>query len=324
MNVLQSFVAPICFAMASVAAASVTWAEEFPSRPVKIIVQTAAGSSLDVMARLVAEPLSQKWGQQAIIINQPGAGGLIAARATAASPPDGYTLFLAGGSVFVVLSEVQRNLAFDVNEFVPIGFVAEQPYTLLASNTLRVNSVTELVALSKKQPGGLNSVAGTRGGLQHMTLEWFRKRSGANLNMIHYPGPAQAMNDVIAGRVPVMMQTIAPVAGIVAAGEVNLLAIASAERLPTYANTPTVSETIPGFTSSGWSILVAPQGTPAAIVEKINADLRLALARPEVVKKLEELGNYTRPMSPQELADFVRSERELWRPIVTQIGISPQ
>src|SRR5882762_4337229 len=131
--------------MASVVAASVTWAEEFPSRPVKIIVQTAAGSSLDVMARLVAEPLSQKWGQQAIIINQPGAGGLIAARATAPSPPDGYTLFLAGGSVFVVLSEVQRNLAFDVNEFVPIGFVAEQPYTLLASNTLGVNSVAELV-----------------------------------------------------------------------------------------------------------------------------------------------------------------------------------
>lgn len=324
MNILQSFVALICFAMASVIAASVTWAEEFPSRPVKIIVQTAAGSSLDVMARLVAEPLSQKWGQQAIIINQPGAGGLIAARATAASPPDGYTLFLAGGSVFVVLSEVQRGLAFDVNDFVPIGFVAEQPYTLLASNTLGVHSVAELVALSMKQPGGLNSVAGTRGGLQHMTLEWFRKRSGANLNMIHYPGPAQAMNDVISGRVPVMMQTIAPVAGIVAAGEVNLLAIASAERLPTYANTPTVSETIPGFTSSGWSILVAPQGTPAAIVEKINADLRLALARPEVIKKLEELGNYTRPMSPQELADFVHSEREIWRPIVTQIGISPQ
>jgi tripartite-type tricarboxylate transporter receptor subunit TctC len=139
----------------------------------------------------------------------------------------------------VVLPEVQRNLAFDVNEFVPIGFVAEQPYTLLASNKLGVHSVAELVALSKKQPGGLNWVAGTRGGLQHMTLEWFRKRSGASLNMIHYPGPAQAMNDVITGRVPVMMQTIAPVAGVVAAGEVNLLAIASAERLSNYPNTPT-------------------------------------------------------------------------------------
>ena len=323
MNALRSLLTRIGLVVATVVIAPGTWADDFPSHPVKIIVQTAAGSSLDVMARLVAEPLSQTWGQQAVIINQPGAGGLIAARATAASPPDGYTLFLAGGSVFVVLPEVQRNLAFDVNEFVPIGFVAEQPYTLLASNKLGVHSVAELVALSKKQPGGLNSVAGTRGGLQHMTLEWFRKRSGASLNMIHYPGPAQAMNDVITGRVPVMMQTIAPVAGVVSAGEVNLLAIASAERLSNYPNTPTVSETIPGFTSSGWSILVAPQGTPAAIVEKINADLRAALTRPEVIKKLEELGNYTRPMSPRELADFVRSERELWRPIVAQIGIAP-
>jgi hypothetical protein len=178
--------------MVLVASMPMARAEDFPARPVKIIVQTAAGSSLDVMARLIAEPLSQIWGQQAIIVNQAGAGGLIAARATAASAPDGYTLFLAGGSVFVVLPVVQNNLPFDVNEFVPIGFVAEQPYTLLTPNKLGVNSVAELVALSKKQPGGLDSVAGTRGGLQHLTVEWFRNRSGANLNMIHYPGAAQA------------------------------------------------------------------------------------------------------------------------------------
>jgi tripartite-type tricarboxylate transporter receptor subunit TctC len=151
-NALRSLLTRIGLVVATIVGAPGTWADDFPSHPVKIIVQTAAGSSLDVMARLVAEPLSQTWGQQAVIINQPGAGGLIAARATAASPPDGYTLFLAGGSVFVVLPEVQRNLAFDVNEFVPIGFVAEQPYTLLASNKLGVHSVAELVALSKKQP----------------------------------------------------------------------------------------------------------------------------------------------------------------------------
>ena len=160
------------------------------------------------------------------------------------------------------------------------------------------------------------------GGLQHLTVEWFRNRSGANLNMIHYPGAAQASNDVIAGRVPMMMQTIAPVAGIVAAGEVKLLAITSTARLPNYPDTPTVSETIPGFTSSGWSILVAPQGTPPDVVQKINGDLRTVLARPELIKKIEELGNYTRPMTPQELADFVRNEREIWQPIVKQIGIA--
>jgi len=325
MNMLRSVVSRICLAAAFIAAmtaASTAWAQDFPSKPVKIIVQTAAGSSLDVVARLVAEPLSQLWGQQPIIVNQAGAGGLIASRALAASPADGYTLFLAGGSVFVVLPVVQNNLPFDVNEFVPIGFVAEQPYTLLISNKLGVNSVTELVELSKRQPGGLDSVAGTRGGLQHLTIEWFRNRSGAKLNMIHYPGAAQASNDVIAGRVPMMMQTIAPVAGTIAAGEVKLLAVTSTGRLRNYPDTPTVAETVPGFTSSGWSILVAPKGTPAKVVQKINTDLRTVLARPEVVRKIEELGNYTRPMTPKELADFVREERDIWQPIVKQIGIA--
>jgi tripartite-type tricarboxylate transporter receptor subunit TctC len=299
-------------------------AEHFPARPVKIIVQTAAGSSLDVMARIVAERLSQIWGQQAIVVNQAGAGGVVAARATAASPADGYTLFMAGASVFVVLPEIQRNLPFDVNDFVPIGFVAEQPYAILVSPKLGVSSLAELIALSRKEPGGLNSVAGTHGGLQHMTAEWFRSRSGANLNMVHYPGTAQALNDVITGRVPVMVQSLMPIAGGIASGDLKLLAIASSARLPTHPDIPTVSETVPDFVSGGWSILVAPHGTSPAIVEKINADLRMALARPELVGKFAELGTVTRPMSPQELAAFVRSEREVWGPVVRQIGIAQQ
>jgi tripartite-type tricarboxylate transporter receptor subunit TctC len=297
-------------------------AGEFPERPVKIIVQTAAGSALDVMARLIAEPLSRIWGQQAIIINEAGAGGLIAARTLANSPADGYTLFLAGGSVFVILPELQHDLPFDVGNFVPIGFVAEQPYTLIVSNQLNVNSVAELIEYSKKQPGGLDSVAGTLGGLQHMTVEAFRARSGAKLNMIHYPGAAQASNDVISGRVPMMMQTVAPVAGIIASGQVKLLAVASATRLPTYPDTPLISDTVPGFVSSGWEILVAPQGTPPDIVQKINSDLRSVLTLPDIVKKLQDLGNYTRPLSPQELAEFVSKERVTWAPIAKLVGKS--
>ncbi len=324
MQLLRSIMARVGVALALVVAASIARADDFPNRPVKIIVQTAAGSSLDVMARLVAEPLAQVWGQQVLVINQAGAGGLIASRALAASAPDGYTLFLAGGSVFVVLPEVQHDLPFDVNEFVPIGFVSEQPYSLIVSNQSGINSVSELIALSKSKPGGLDSVAGTRGGLQHMTVELFRSRSGAKLNMIHYPGAAQASTDVIAGRVPVMMQTIAPVAGIIAAKQVKLLAIASARRLPNYPDTPLLSDTVPGFTSSGWSILVAPKGTPARIVQKINADLHAVLTRPDVVKKIEDLGNYTRPMNPQQLAGFVREERATWGPVVRQFAVTGQ
>jgi tripartite-type tricarboxylate transporter receptor subunit TctC len=156
MNALRLFTACVRVAIAVTAIAPLASGEDFPARPVKIIVQTAAGSSLNVMARLVTEQLAQICGQQPIVVNQAGAGGLLAARTTAASAPDGYTLFMAGGSVFVVLPEVQRNLAFDVNDFVPIGFIAEQPYALLASNKLGVDSVAELIALSKQQPGGLD------------------------------------------------------------------------------------------------------------------------------------------------------------------------
>jgi tripartite-type tricarboxylate transporter receptor subunit TctC len=324
MNVLRTSLQRVCLATALLAAASAARAEDFPARPVRVVVQTAAGSSLDALARLVTEQLSQIWGKEVIIVNQAGAGGLNAARLTAASVPDGYTLFLAGGSVFVALPELQHNLPFDVNDFVPIGFVAEQPYAILESSKLAVRSLAELIAFSKTQPGGLDAVAGTIGGLQHLTAERFRKVSGAKLNMIHYPGTEAALSDVISGRVPVMFQTILPVAGVVASGDVKMLAIASPARLPNYPSVPTVGETVPGFTSSGWSILVAPHGTPPAIVGKINADLRTALARPELVKKFQDLGNYTRPMTPQELADFVHNERDLWRPIVQQIGVSAQ
>jgi tripartite-type tricarboxylate transporter receptor subunit TctC len=321
---VRSILPRVGLVAALAAIASAAFAEDFPARPVKIIVQTAAGSSLDVQARLVTEQLSKIWGQQPVIVNQAGAGGLIAARTLAAAEPDGYTLFMAGGSVFVVLPEVQKNLPFDVNEFVPIGFVAEQHYALLAASKLGVSSTAELIERSRKEPDGLNAVAGTRGGLQHLTVEWFRNKSGAKLNMIHYPGTAQALNDVVTGRVPVMMQTLLPVAGVVASGEVKLLAMTSPARLPTHPGVPTVAETVPGFTSSGWSILVAPRGTPQAAVQKINGDLRKALAAPELIAKFQEMGNYTRTMSPKELADFVNEERQLWGPIVKQVGPAPQ
>jgi len=307
-------------ATVSIAAGALVRAEDYPARPVKIIVQTAAGSSLDAMGRLVAEQLSQIWGKEVLVVNQAGAGGLNAARATADAVADGYTLFLAGGSVFVALPVLHRDLPFDVNTFVPIGFVAEQPYSILVSSKLAVHSLAELIALSKSQPSGLDAVAGTIGGLQHLTAERFRRMSGAKINMIHYPGTQAALGDVISGRVPVMFQTILPVAGVVASGDVRMLAIAANSRLPNYPDIPTVSETVPGFTSSGWSILVAPNGTPGAVVNKINEDLRTALARPQVIAKFQALGNYTRPMTPQDLAAFVHNERELWLPIVQEVG----
>jgi tripartite-type tricarboxylate transporter receptor subunit TctC len=307
-----------------VVTATPSGADDFPTRPVKVIVQTAAGSALDVLARIVNEQLSKIWRREIIVVNQAGAGGLNAARLAAASPADGYTLFLAGGSVFVVLPELHQKLPFDVDNFVPVGFVAHQPYAVLVSRELPANSVSDLVDASKQQPGGLNAVAGTVGGLQHLTAERFREVSGATLNMIHYPGTAQSLNDVISGRVPVMFQNLLPVAGVVASGEIKLIAISSTARLPNYPGVPTVSETLPGFTASGWSVLVAPRGTPPGIVQKINDDLRRALESPELVRKFQEIGNYAKPMTTRELAQYISFERKTWRAVAQRLGREAQ
>ena len=226
---------------------------------------------------------------------------------------------MAGKSIFTILPEIQTNLPFDVDDFVPIALTGEQPFGIVVSPSLGVTSLPELIALSKEQPGGLNCAVGASNSSAHLTAELLRIRSGANLNFINYPGTAQSLSDVIAGRIPMLVQIIPGMAGAIASGHVKLLSITSPARWRTFANVPTTSEAIPEFIVGGWTVLVAPRGTSAAIVQKVNDDLRAAQARPEFKGRLEELGAETRPMSPQQVAEFIRSEREFWRPLVREL-----
>lgn len=183
-----------------------TQAEVGAAGPVKIITQIAAGNGADVALRIVAAHLSARWGEQVVIVNQPGAGGLIAARAAAGAPADGHTLLMAVTSTLVMLPEMQANLPFGVDDFVPIGFVGEVPMVIAASPTLPVNSLAELIALSKQKVGGLSVAMPPRGDLPHLTAALLRTRTGAALTAVHYQTMAQAMNDVISGRVPVAIE----------------------------------------------------------------------------------------------------------------------
>jgi len=256
-----------------------------------------------------------------VLVNQPGAGGAIAARAAATAASDGSTFLMAVASTFAVLPETQPNLPFNVNDFVSIGFVGEVPMVIAASPTFPVNNLTELIAHSKRQPGGLNVAAGFRGGIPHLTAELFRSRSGADLATVLYPSGAQAMNDLISGRVPVGVEGLA---GPMAAGQLKLLAVSSPTRLASRPDVPTVAETLPGFAASGWFALVAPPGTPAAIVRKVSDDLRVVLTLPEVMQRFDALSVSTRSMSPQELSEFIRRERQLWKPVVLQANLGTQ
>jgi tripartite-type tricarboxylate transporter receptor subunit TctC len=299
-------------------------ADDYPTRPVRIIVSTPAGNGPDVIGRIVADHLTRLWSQQVVILNQPGANGTIAMRAAATSAPDGHTLFLSLFSNYITLPE--WTLPFDAaRDFVPIGFVSEQPMLVGVTPALGVNSLRELIAVAKKRPGEINvGVGAPRGFLPHLAAEWLRKATRTDMTIVHYPGAAQAITDLITGRIHVMMENLSVFEGPMAGGALKPLAVASDRRWPTLPELPTAAETIPGFVANGWFALVAPPATPQSITHKISDDLRAVLESSELKQRFLELGSYTRPMSPDELTSFIRSQQELWRPVVSEIIATPK
>jgi tripartite-type tricarboxylate transporter receptor subunit TctC len=293
----------------------------YPSKPVTVITPAAAGNSPDVAARIVADRLTQIWKQQVLILNRPGAGGLIAAQAASTAERDGYTLYMTQASTYTVLPMMQEKLPFDLERaFVPIGLVGEQPIAVAVTPDLPVSTLSELMALARKTPNGLLYGATNRGGQSHLTGELLRTKADLPLTFVHASGAAASINDVSTGRIPVMFEAIAGLAGAIQGKLVKPIAVASAQRLPNLPDLPTFAETLPGFESKGWLALMAPAGTPEPIVAKISADLAIALAHPELRSKLETLGTYVRALSPAETATFIKSEQALWWPIVRAVN----
>jgi tripartite-type tricarboxylate transporter receptor subunit TctC len=309
-------------ALASLASAQ---AQDFPARPVRIITHSAPGGSPDALLRIVADRLSQMWGQQVITLNHPGAGGAVAARTAAAATGDGYTLYMPASSAFVTLPGPQANLPLELpRDFVPVGFVAEQPFFITVASSLGVTTLPDFITLAKKRPGEISYAATGRGTLSHMGGEALQQLAGIKLLMVPYlGGTAQALNDVISGRVPMVIDGYPPLAGALQAGTIKALAVGSTARLPEFPDLPTAAETLPGFNVRGWLALVAPVGTPDAIVRKLSEDLSAAVTHPATKTKLETTGNYPHPMTPTELLAFIRSEQQRWKPVLEQIAKNP-
>jgi tripartite-type tricarboxylate transporter receptor subunit TctC len=310
------------FALATVAA-SPAHAESYPVKPVKIITQAPAGAGPDVILRIVADRLTQMWEQQVLVINRPGGGGLIAAQAAATtSERDGYTLYMASSSALVVLPETQAKLPFNFErDFVPIGFIGEQPFVIAVPPALKIGTLEELIALAKRRPGEITYAANLTGTLPHLTAEFFRLRSGIKATLVPYAGGAPAaLSDIMGGRISMIVESLPALSGAIRGNIVKPLAVSSAQRLPQFPDLPTIAETIPGFEATGWFAMMAPSGTPNDVVEKVSRGLHLVLEQPEVVQKLATLGTYSRSMSTAELADFIRSEQQKWKPVLQQIG----
>jgi tripartite-type tricarboxylate transporter receptor subunit TctC len=297
-------------------------AQGYPTHPVRLISDAASGSAIDVPMRIIADGLSRVWGQQAVVINQPGAGGAIAAHAAAAAVPDGYTLFMPALSAFVAPPGDADNLPIILpRDFKPVGSLGGAAMFITAAPWLGVKTLPELIALAKKRPGELSYGANGRGRLTNLTGELLQSRSGIKLLMVPYSGgTAQVLNDMMGKRIALAFDSYSGIAGAVQAGNAVPLAVAARERVPAFPDLPTVAETLPGFEAGGWQVLVAPLGTPDAIVNKVNADLKTALNDPLVRSRLAKLGRTDTPMSPQETLAFVHDEQQKWAPILKQIG----
>jgi tripartite-type tricarboxylate transporter receptor subunit TctC len=296
----------------------------FPNKPVRIIVDSAPGSAIDVATRLMAQRLTAIWGQQAVIDNRPGAGGSIAVRAGQAATPDGYTLYSGSSSTFTALKGapgVAPNLPIELpRDFEPIGFINEQPMFFAVAAQLHVNSLPELIALAKNKPGELSYATTGRGRITHLTMELMQERAGIKLQMIPYSGgPAAAMSDLGTGRVSVIVEGYAGLASGLTSGLIRGIAVAAQNRLDDFKDLPTVSETLPGFSAGGWNVLLAPIGTPEAIVRKLSVDLREAMDDALTKNKLAQVGIYFHPMTPEQVMTFTQEQQRIWRPVAERI-----
>jgi tripartite-type tricarboxylate transporter receptor subunit TctC len=317
----------LCFAAVGVLALfgiSVAYAQDatYPDKAVTFISDAAAGSSPDVAARFAAEGLNKLWQQQVVLINRPGANGSIAARAAADSSADGYTLFTPSLSTFVALPSVAPNLPLVLpRDFLPIGFIAEQPMFIAVDPALGIATLPQLIDRAKKAPGTISIAISGIGRLTHLTGALLQEQAGISLLPVPYTrGPAAALGDVAAGRVSVIVEGYSGIIGAVKAGQVKLIAVASPQRLPEFPDLPTVAETIPGFAAAGWLVLLAPVGTPQPIVAKVSSDLTTALSDPDLKTKLATTGNYTHPMTPDQVQAFVAKQQQIWLPVLQKVS----
>ncbi|HEY1360952.1 MAG TPA: tripartite tricarboxylate transporter substrate binding protein [Xanthobacteraceae bacterium] len=296
-------------------------ADLYPSRAVKIIADSAAGSTPDVVLRLLADRLGQLWGQQVLVVNYPGAGGSIGARNAAESAPDGYTLYMPVLSTFVSLPGAAANLPVKVpRDFIAIGFAAENPMFIAVNPSLGIASLADLISRARKAPGELSYAVTGVGRLTHLTGELLQIKAAIQLLTVPYTGgPAHAFSDVMSGRVAFIIEGYSGIAGAIQSGSLKAIAVASAQRLPEFPNLPTVAETIPGFQATGWQVLVAPLGTPDAIIRAVSEDLRKVISDQEFQKTIAQRGSYARAMTPAETTAFVQAQQQMWQPVLDRL-----
>ncbi len=315
----------LCIAGLVFGAVPAASAEEFPTRPVKIVVPFPAGGTADAMPRIIADWLSRKWDQPVVIENRTGAAGNIGAEAVANADPDGYTLLSAPPPPLVINQSLYTKLAFDPASLVPIIIMGRVPNALLVNpDRVPQNSVAEVIARAKAEPGKLTSATQGNGTTSHLTSEMFQMMAGVKVQHIPYRGSAPALQDLVAGNVDLMFDNIGASMPLVQGGKLKLIAVAAPRRLASLPGTPTIAETLPGFEAVAWFAVVAPPKTPGVVIAKINADINAALRDSEVQAKLAKLSAEIVGGTPEATAQYMRGEVERWRAVIKSAGVQLQ
>lgn len=304
-------------------ALSLAQAQTYPSKPITMVVPLAAGSSLDVVLRIITQKMSENMGQQIVVENIPGAAGIIGAERFMRAAPDGYTLAAFNDAPLTMVPNLRKKIPYDpLKSFAPVGLMVNNSWTLVCNSKLPVKNVAELIALAKAKPGELNYSSGGNGSPQHMAMEIFESMAGIKLTHVPYKGTTQATLDVISGQIPVMFSGTNAVVTQVKDGKLRALATGGATRSPLLPDVPTVAESgLPGYEFVTWMGLFAPVNTPKEIIARLNAELVRALGAPELRERLIAQGVEVKTSTPEQLGELTKSRLAQMAKIIQDAGI---
>lgn len=317
MNVSRLLIAVLL----AVSAAQSPAQDKYPSKPVTIVVAQAPGGANDTIARVIGQKLSEQLGQPLVVENRAGAGGNIGTAYVAKAAPDGYTLLLTVSSAHVINPALYRNAGFDpVKDFVPIATLATAGYVLVANPAFAPNTVKELIAAASAKPGEIMYASAGNGTLNHLIGEMLQHRTKIRLVHVPYKGAGPAVQDVVGGQIPISVQSLPSSLAFIKAGRLKVMAVTNEKRVAALPDVPTVGETIPGFGATPWYGLFAPDGTPAPVVARLQAEVAKALASPELREKLAQQGCEVFVSTPQQFAALIKEDLPRWASIVKSAG----
>jgi tripartite-type tricarboxylate transporter receptor subunit TctC len=300
-------------------------AQTWPSKPVRMIVPFPAGSTPDVIARLVGDKLGAAWGQTVFVDNRPGAGGIPGISALARSANDGYTIGFIPAAVLTLTPELYKNPQFNPEiDIVPVASVGTAPMMIVVNESSDIKSLADLVKTAKAAPGKITFAAPQLNSVPHLSGEMLGKAMEAPMMTVPYTGSPQAITAVLSKEAVVLIDGMAALIPYVKSGKFRALAVMSKERLPGFESVPPAADTFKGMESIGWFSIYAPAGTPSAVVERINRDINKMVLAPELVVRFAELGVYPKTGTPKQLDEFVSEQRALWKRVVVELKLQPQ